>query len=109
MFNDSAFYACAYAGTLELRRVLHRDNPAHQALLDAEVIACGGVPDQAQDRGIKRERCGGSAAGRAVDLTGFGHRRSCDPNVIETCDLTRDERQPVWGARKRPAPPSIRL
>ena len=100
---------CACAGTLLLRRVLRRDNPAHQALLDTEAAARGirieqGAPDGASNTarpGVKRERGGGCA----VDLTaGLTACAPIDPTIIETCDLTADDCAPAWSAKRRPPP-----
>ena len=99
--------------------MLRRENPVHRALLDAEAIARGGVPEQAEQgdeeqaqRGhgtgpssskprIKRERGGTAAPGPAVDLTGGMQRPRRDPSTVDACDLTADEEAPQWSAKKR--------
>ena len=89
------------AGTLLLRRVLRHDNPAHQALLDAEAVARGiriepgasdgtGASNTARPR-VKRERGGQGADAAAAGL-----------NRRQACDLTgKDDDAP---GRKRSAP-----
>lgn len=106
---------CAWhprAGTLLLRRVLRHDNPAHEALLDAEAAARGiGIKrDEADDDGggassgesaarrrVKRER-----DGRAAELLALMVARPpVDPTVEQACDLTANEDAPAWSAKKR--------
>ena len=62
--------------------MLRRDNPAHRALLDAEVIARGGVPDQDDEGRAQRDNVPGPSSSKLrVKRERGAHQRPAQPST----------------------------